>query len=134
MKHTNATLKVETMAHKSRVLIVEDDKTQALIMEKMLHRLGYIPIGIADTADKAIKMFTSRKPDLVLMDIKLIGEKDGIEAAEEMLKLWYAQLIYISGIDVFEYSKRLKQTHYIDYLKKPINETILSSALSKCYI
>lgn len=107
---------------------------QAFSIKNMLQHLGHAPIGIADTAEKAIRMYTSRHPDLILMDIQLNGEKDGVEAAKEMLKLWYKPVIYISGMDVSKYQDRIKQTLNRGILQKPINKEILSDTLLKCYI
>lgn len=122
------------MSNNFRVLIVEDDKLQALITEKMVEKLGYIPIGNVDTAEKAISMCKSRYPDIVLMDMKLKGEIDGIEAANEIFKLRDFPLIFITGSDEIETNKRIKQTQYIEVVKKPFNNEILSNALSKCFI
>lgn len=122
------------MYNQVRVLIVEDDKIQALVTETLLESLNYMVVGIADTGEKAIRMFETRKPDLVLMDIKLKGEMDGIETARELLKSSHVSLIYITGNTDVDYSKRIKETRYIDFLNKPINKEILSDALVKCFI
>jgi two-component system, response regulator PdtaR len=71
-----------------RALIVEDE---ALIAEELRERLsciGFSVIGAVDNADEGIAIATRERPDLVLMDIRLKGEKDGVRAAEEIPSRW----------------------------------------------
>ncbi len=65
----------------TRILIVEDEAITALDLKHQLTSLGYEIAGVADTAEDAVRMAKERKPDLVLMDIRLAGELDGIVAA-----------------------------------------------------
>lgn len=122
------------MDYQIKALIVEDDAIQAQLMEIFLKSLNYLVVGIADTGEKAIKMVKSRNPDLILMDIKLKGKLDGIDAAKEIMKLNQFSLIYITGNVAADYNKRIEQTSYVDFLKKPISKEILSNALFKCFI
>ncbi len=68
----------------SRILIVEDEAIIAKEMENQLQDLGYEVTSIVDTGEKAIERAEEDKPDLILMDIRIKGEMDGIEAAEEI--------------------------------------------------
>jgi len=63
---------------KSKILIVEDEMIEAMNFERSLVSFGYDVVGIASTGDDAIKMADELKPDLILMDIVLKGEMDGI--------------------------------------------------------
>ena len=67
---------------KARILIVEDETIIAMEVESQLQRLGYEVTSVVDTGEKAISKAESDKPDLILMDIRIKGEMDGIDAAE----------------------------------------------------
>jgi len=65
-------------------MIVEDETIVAMTLEDALHNMGYAVVGPVSTADEAVKMAASEQPDLILMDIRIKGERDGISAAEEI--------------------------------------------------
>jgi CheY-like chemotaxis protein len=69
---------------RGRVLIVEDEYFVALDIEDALSSVGFAIVGIATTAEEAVKVAEVEKPDMVLMDIRLAGARDGIEAAAEI--------------------------------------------------
>lgn len=68
-----------------RVLVVEDEYFVALSIEGALVDAGMTVVGVATTADQAVEMARSERPDVVLMDIRLRGARDGIDAAAEIL-------------------------------------------------
>ena len=80
-----------------RILIVEDEFFIALDVEEQAKALGHIVVGTAITADEAIAMAEKEKPDVVLMDIRLIGEKDGIAAAREIQSQFGIQSIFVTA-------------------------------------
>jgi len=65
-----------------RLLIVEDDPSIAENIQEILELLGYVNINIANSANQCIKVIKKYRPDLIFMDIKLKGDKDGIELGE----------------------------------------------------
>ena len=67
-----------------KVLIVEDDHLVAMDVEAALLDAGYEITGIASSAEQAIKLAATEKPDLVVMDIRLAGQRDGVDAALEL--------------------------------------------------
>ena len=71
------------MSNSSKILIVEDDGIIAEDISESLRRLGYERTAVAHAADSAIRVVLEMKPDIVLMDIKLKGGLDGIQAAEQ---------------------------------------------------
>ena len=79
------------------ILIVEDERLVAGHIEDMVKRLGYQSVGIADSGEDAVRLTRERTPDLVLMDIRLRGEIDGIEAAEVIRKEAGLPVIYLSA-------------------------------------
>ncbi|MGK7871059.1 response regulator [Falsiroseomonas sp. E2-1-a20] len=73
-----------TLSSRGRVLIVEDEYFVALDIEDALSSVGFTVVGIATTAEEATRMAEAERPDVVLMDIRLAGPRDGIEAAAEI--------------------------------------------------
>ncbi|WP_242531207.1 response regulator [Roseococcus thiosulfatophilus] len=69
---------------RGRVLIVEDEFFVAMDAEDSLTAAGFTVIGIAATAEAAVSLAESQSPDIVLMDIRLVGRRDGIDAAAEI--------------------------------------------------
>ena len=69
-----------------RVMIVEDESFAALSSEDALSDAGFVVVGVAATAEQAIEMAGAERPDIVLMDVRLAGPRDGIDAAAEILE------------------------------------------------
>ena len=80
-----------------RILIVEDELLVAKDIRKFLQGLDYDVPGIASSGQQAIDLANQCKPDLILMDIRLKGEMDGIEASETILKEMDAAIVYLTG-------------------------------------
>ena len=104
----------------SKILIVEDEIIIAEDLKQELTKLGYKIIGIATKGKEAIKKIKKTKPDLILMDLTLKGELDGIETAKQINKHHNIPLIYISGYFDHKIIQRAKKTKAYGYLKKPI--------------
>lgn len=114
----------------NKVLIVEDEMIIALMIEKMLERLGFTVVGKVTSGEEAIEFASSRKPDLILMDIRLQGEMDGIEAIRFIKEKVNTKVIYISGNTDNLYKKRVKKTDCLGFLTKPITITELKKAIN----
>ncbi|AEG18179.1 response regulator [Methanobacterium paludis] len=78
-------------------MIVEDEMISAMSTKQGLINLDYNVIGIANTGKKAIKSANELKPDLIMMDITLKGEMDGIETAKQINKNLDIPIIYMTG-------------------------------------
>lgn len=114
------------------VLIVEDDKVLSLLLSKMVERLNYKVIGTLAKGSEAIKQTKELVPDLVLMDIMLEDDIDGIEATKEFQKTnSTSKVIYITGNSDSYNRERADSTDYIDYLVKPISLDDLKSSIEK---
>jgi len=81
----------------SRILIVEDEGIVAKDISTLLSYLGYDVVGIVSTGKNAIRQATDASPDAVLMDIKLKGEMDGIEAAASIHSELDIPVIYLTA-------------------------------------
>lgn len=107
------------MITKKRVLIVEDDLIISLVIENMVKELGHEVVGKAVSGDEAISLAEKHKPDLLLMDIRLKGDMDGIEAVEKIKVIHDVSVIYLTGnSDRLNY-ERARDTKFADLIVKP---------------
>ena len=113
------------------VMIVEDDLILNLLYESYLEKLGYDAEGELVYGKTAIEIAKRIKPDLILMDISLEGEMDGIDAMTEIRKFFDVPVIYITGNSDPYHVERAKETNYLDYLVKPIEFDVLKESLEK---
>ncbi|MCK4761863.1 MAG: response regulator [Candidatus Aminicenantes bacterium] len=107
---------------KASILIVEDEAILADGMKKTLKKLGYAVVGIASTADGAIRQAGDRKPDLVLMDIELRGKVDGIKAAQEIRRQFDIPVVFTTAHGDKQTLQRAKVTEPYGYIIKPVEE------------
>lgn len=117
------------MAEKKKVLIVEDDLILNLLYESYMEKLGFETQGELVYGKTAIEMTQKLKPDLILMDIALEGDMDGIDAMNEIRKFSDVPVIYITGNSDPAHKNRAESTKYTDYLIKPVEFTELKNSL-----
>jgi two-component system, response regulator PdtaR len=104
-----------------KVLIVEDDLIIALSTEKMVERLGLEVVKMVTTGEDAVIEAYEHNPDIILMDIRLAGKMDGIDAAMKIReKLTGPRLIYVTGNADPVYREKAAGSDYEAYLIKPI--------------
>jgi CheY-like chemotaxis protein len=103
---------------KAQILIAEDDPTIAQDLKYKLENLGYGVAGITHSGEQAVVLAESLRPDLVLMDIQLAGEMDGIQAAEQIRTLG-VPLVYVSGFCDSPILRRAQLTEPYGYVLKP---------------
>ncbi len=114
---------------KIQVLVVEDEFILAINLQESLESLGYKVIDIADSAAAAIEKATELRPNLILMDIRLRGEIDGIQAAEEIWNRLQIPIIYVTGHSDQITVERATLTSPFGYILKPIREQELYVAI-----
>ncbi len=110
-----------------RILVVEDEAIVAMVIKKRLIDLGYIVSGVAATGEDAITKVEGTFPDLVLMDIMLKGEMDGIEAAEQIRQRFSIPVVYLTAHSDENTLERAKLTEPYGYIIKPFTENDLTS-------
>jgi two-component system, response regulator PdtaR len=111
------------------IMIVEDESIVALDLSMRLQKEGYEIVGIAGSSDDAIALFMEQKPDLVLMDINIRGNKDGIETAAAIKKIQEVPLIFLTAFSQSEYINRAKTVNPSAYLVKPFNNDSLHTSI-----
>lgn len=112
-----------------RILVVDDEKIVNLDIQVTLKRLGYEIAGEAVTGEEALQKAVALMPDLVLMDIKLRGEMDGIEAAESIIRNIDIPVVFLTAYSDEQTLNRAKLSGPFGYLLKPFEERDLRSAI-----
>ncbi len=112
-----------------QILIVEDEAIIASNLQNTLERLGYDVPALAFSGEEAIAQTAATHPDLVLMDIKLQGKVDGIEAAEEIRTRFDIPIVYLTGYADDVTLQRAKLTEPFGYLLKPFETSDLHSTV-----
>lgn len=105
-----------------KILIVEDEIILAKNLEDTLIEMGYQVVGISDNAMKAIMMFFLHEPDLILMDIHLKGEVDGIQTAEKILEQKAVPIVFLTANQDPATFQRAKIEGAFGYILKPFQE------------
>lgn len=113
-----------------RILIVEDEFFIALDTEEQARSLGHVVVGTAVSADEAIRMAGDQKPDVVLMDIRLIGPTDGIAAAIEIRSRYGIESIFVTANTDPSTLKRANAIGPVGVLEKPLTQDRLKAKLA----
>lgn len=109
------------IATSPRILIVEDETLVGLQYEDVLTRAGFTVIDIASTAEDAIHAVEDHKPELILMDIRLAGSRDGVDTAIEIFKRFGIRCIFASAYVDPEVRRRAAPAKPLAWLSKPVN-------------
>jgi CheY-like chemotaxis protein len=117
----------EIKMEKINILVVEDENILALGLKKKLENLGYAVTGMADSGDETFRQIEANLPDLILMDIVIKGEMDGIETAAKLKKSYSIPVIYLTAYADDEILKRAARTEPYGYILKPYKEKELKA-------
>jgi two-component system, response regulator PdtaR len=112
---------------KIKILVVEDENILALGLKKKLEKLGYIVTDIANSGSETINKVNENEPDLILMDIVIKGDIDGIETSAELNKSFSIPIIYLTAYADDEILKRAARTEPYGYILKPYKEKELKA-------
>ena len=113
-----------------RVLIVEDEHLVAHLVETYVNSSGCCKvIGAVDNGEEAIEMVKKENPDYILMDVRIEGNKDGIETALDINKFANIPIIYTSGNSDDKTIDRARETNMLAFLVKPLQRDELVSVL-----
>ena len=114
---------------KAKILIVEDSRITATLIENKLNKFGYIVPNIITSGNEVVDKVKDINPDLILMDIVLKGAIDGIETMEEIKKIVDVPVIYLTADNTEKVLERAQATAPYGYLIKPINSINLHTAV-----
>ena len=120
---------------KRRILVVEDEAIVVRDIERQLREQGYEPVGEASRGDEAIALTETLRPDLVLMDIRLSGDMDGIATASAIRARFSIPVVFLTAFAEASTLERAKLTDPFGYILKPFSErelhTVIEMALFK---
>lgn len=117
-----------------KILIVEDECIVARDIQNMLKRLGYGESFVAFTGKEAIEKAIEIQPDLVMMDIKLNEDMDGIEVAEKIRSFFDIPIIYTSALTDEKTLERAKKTEPFYFISKPIKVSTIQTTINKAIL
>jgi two-component system, sensor histidine kinase and response regulator len=113
----------------ARILVVEDDRVVARDIQHQLTRIGHIVVGDTPLGEDAVRLALESHPDLVLMDIRLEGDLDGIDAAQQIRKRCQVPVIFLTAYADDETLQRARVTEPFGYLLKPFEDSQLRTVI-----
>jgi response regulator of citrate/malate metabolism len=112
-----------------KTLIVEDESLVGLELKHRLELMGFEVCGMAATANKAIQIIEEKKPNLVLMDVKIKGELSGIETAKIIREKYSIPSIFITAFSDDKTLEQIAETGNLFCLRKPLDSNELKEAI-----
>lgn len=113
-----------------RVLIVEDEFFISLHTTAVVEALGHAVVGVAVSADAAVRLAEKEGPDVVLVDIRLAGSRDGIDAAREIRERFGIGSIFVTANSDAQTRQSAQAVQPLGFLVKPLDEFRLRQCLS----
>jgi DNA-binding response OmpR family regulator len=132
-KHLNAPPAGGMGKHRSSpgtILVVEDERIVARDLQQRLKRLGFTVPEVAGSGEEALRIAEQLRPQLILMDIKLRGKLDGLEAARQIGERLKIPVIFLSAYDDEETRSASRLLNAVDYLNKPFEDQRLFAAIN----
>jgi CheY-like chemotaxis protein len=114
---------------KKRVLIVEDEIITAMSLQHLLELWGYGICGQASSGKEAVEIANSKKPDIVLIDISLSGDTNGIEVAKQIRSRFSIPFIFMTGYSDKETMEEIKEMEPAGCFVKPLDFNKLKMTL-----
>lgn len=124
-------LRLNNSSMAKKFLIVEDDMILSMVNKKYVELLGHEVVQSVRTGLAAIEAAKKHNPDIILMDIRIEGEMDGIEAMEEIRKFSKAEVVYLTGNSEPTTKTRAEQTSMLAFCVKPISMEDLKNVLEQ---
>jgi PAS domain S-box-containing protein len=118
-----------TSEAKPSILVVEDENVVAMDLVSSLEKLNYMVVGVAASGEDAVELASQRAPDLVLMDIHLRGDMDGIRAAEQIQEKLFIPVVYLTAYSDQSTLGRARVTHPFGYVLKPFEDREIEVAI-----
>lgn len=113
----------------ARIVVAEDEALIAFELQRLLVQFGYEVCALARSAPEAVQAAGAHEPDLVLMDIRLANNTDGVAAAQEIMDLFGIPAVYLTAHSDSATIARAQATRPLGLITKPFSATRLESAL-----
>ncbi len=104
-----------------KILIVEDEAITAKCLKMDIEELGVTVLTPVAKGEDAVRIALQEKPSLILMDIRLAGGMDGVEAAEEIIRQMNIPIVFMTGFSSDYLQQRKIKTRPIEFLAKPVD-------------
>lgn len=104
-----------------KILIVEDEAITAKCLKMDIEELGVTVLTPVAKGEDAVRIALHEKPSLILMDIRLAGGMDGVEAAEEIIRQMNIPIVFMTGFSSDYLQQRKIKTRPIEFLAKPVD-------------
>ena len=114
-----------------RVAVVEDEPFVRLDIELALQNAGHHVVGTADTADGAVELAQRQRPEVMIMDVRLRGSRDGIDAAIEIWQRFGIRSVFASANLDASLRARAASANPLGFVDKPFMSSTLVAALPK---
>ncbi len=118
------------MPKKVNILLVEDEAIIALLLKRNLERAGYNVYKPLATGEAAVEAVKTNDVDVALMDIRLAGEIDGVEAAEKIVSLCNTPIIFMTGYVDNDVRERAQALNPVAYLVKPVTPNDITPVIA----
>lgn len=102
-----------------KILVVEDEFMLQVMIEKMIEKMGHSVVGTVKSGVAAVDKVKETDPDIILMDIKIIGDYDGIETVLKIREFSDVPVLYLTGNTNSSTMERAKQTEPMSFITKP---------------
>jgi two-component system, response regulator PdtaR len=112
-----------------RILVVEDDHLVSLMIETALLDAGFVVTGIAGSAEEAVQLARTDRPDLAIMDIRLTGKRDGVDAAVDLARELGVRSIFATAHNDARTRMRAEAARPLAWLAKPYQPEALVRAV-----
>lgn len=114
---------------KGKILVVEDEPVVALDLQQEVEQLGLTVVGLAESADEALLVAEENRPDLALMDVRIVGSMDGVQTARLLREAYGIRVIFLTSYSDESTIKRAARELPYGYLTKPFQPRELKAAL-----
>jgi len=116
-----------------KILIIEDEYISAKVTELALTHNGYKVVGIVNNEADALNYTRQHNPDLLIVDVELAGQKDGIEIVEEIREFSEKPVVYFTNHNDPKTKERAKNTRHSDFISKTIHNFALLDTVKKIF-
>ncbi|MBL7963143.1 MAG: response regulator [Flavobacteriales bacterium] len=114
-----------------KVLIIEDETIISFGYRLQLERMGFEVIGVARSSEEAERMLAAERPDVIIMDIYLKGEKTGLDLAQEIHRTDSIPVIFLTASTKTDYVDTIRHMNGCHYLVKPIDQDQFCEVLDR---
>ncbi|AEH60474.1 response regulator receiver protein [Methanosalsum zhilinae DSM 4017] len=118
---------------RNKIIVAEDENIIGLRIKDKLEKMGYTVTAIVSSGEEAVSKTYSTMPDLILMDIRLKGQIDGVEAASQIRDKFDIPVIYLTAYSDEEILERAKKTEPYGYILKPFTENDLRTNIKMAF-